>query len=187
MESCGPRPDRRPCHRAEGEPKGACLNCLGRRIRLCSAPAAVQRFRGWGWHRTPRYGKARYHDVARTVALWRIQGLGASWWTLPPPPLDRGWEWVGADMAVGASGSIQRSRPGVPGSTRPCCHLGGGQPGPCHPPWCGGARPMPDRNDGPGTAQRGGGQVALSLDSLGLGNLSLWLAIFQCPWHLEHA
>jgi hypothetical protein len=187
MESRGPRPDHCPRHRAGREPKGACPGCGGRRIPLCSAPAAVRRFHGWGWHGAPRHGTAGNHDVARTFALWRLQGLGASGWTLPPPPLDRGWEWLGAGLAVAASGSNQRSRTGLPGSTRPSCHLGGGQPGPCHPPWCGGARPMPDRNDGPGTAQRGGGQLALSLDPLGRGNLSLWLALFQCPWHLEHA
>lgn len=140
-----------------------------------------------GWHGAPRHGTARKHAVARTIALWRLQGLGASRRTLPPPPLDRGWDWVGAGMAVGARGSNQRSRTGLPGSTRPSCHLGGVQPGPCHPPWCGGARPMPDRNDGPGTTHRGGGQVALSLDPLGRGNFSLWLALFQCPWHMEHA
>jgi len=140
-----------------------------------------------GWHGPPRHGTAWNHDVARTIALWRLQGLGASRRTLPPPPLDRGWEWVGAGMAVGASGSNQRSRTGLPGSTRPSCHLGGVQPGSCHPPWCGGARPLPDRNDGPGTAHRGGGQLALSLDPLGRGHLSLWLALFQCPWHMEYA
>jgi hypothetical protein len=86
-----------------------------------------------GWHGAHRHDTARNKEAAKNFARQRLQCLLASARTLPAPPLDQCWQWVRAGMADAVSGSSQRSRPGLPGSTRPSCHLGGGQPGPCQP------------------------------------------------------